>query len=66
MTQAGMFKAVVMSAGGLVSSETADEMRKWRREMGPMVFEGMLKEISLELVRARARTLRCEEGENER
>lgn len=42
--------------GGLVSTETADEMRKWRREMGPMAFEGMKKKRSLESVRARART----------
>ncbi|KIY31002.1 hypothetical protein I305_06618 [Cryptococcus gattii E566] len=45
-----------MSTGGLVSRETADEMRRWRKEMGPAVFEGMMSKISLELVRARART----------
>ncbi|OXC62029.1 hypothetical protein AYX13_07010 [Cryptococcus neoformans] len=55
-THSGLFKAVVMSTGGIVSRETADEMRRWRREMGPMAFEGMMKKISLELVRARART----------
>lgn len=51
-----MFKAVVMSIGGLVIQKTADEMRKWRRKMGPMVFEGMMKKISSELVRAKAMT----------
>ncbi|UOH80526.1 hypothetical protein LQV05_003180, partial [Cryptococcus neoformans] len=55
-THSGLFKAVVLSTGGLVSRETADEMRRWRKEMGPMAFEGMMKKISLELVRARART----------
>ncbi|AAW43042.1 hypothetical protein CND00010 [Cryptococcus deneoformans JEC21] len=55
-THAGVFKAVVMSTGGLMSRETADEMRKWRREMGHMAFEGMMRKMSLELVRARART----------
>lgn len=39
-----------------MSMETADEMRKWRREKGSAVFEGMMKKMSLELVRARART----------
>ncbi|UOH85594.1 hypothetical protein LQV05_002423 [Cryptococcus neoformans] len=48
-THSGLFKAVVLSTGGLVSRETADEMRRWRKEMGPMAFEGMMKKISLEL-----------------
>ncbi|OWZ80072.1 hypothetical protein C366_01460 [Cryptococcus neoformans Tu401-1] len=51
-----MFRAVVMSTGGIVSRETADEMRRWRKEMGPAAFEGMMRKISLKLVRARART----------
>lgn len=55
-THSGQFKAVMMSTGGLVSRETADEIRRWRREMGPMIFEGMVKKTSLEPVRARART----------
>ncbi|KAE8542258.1 hypothetical protein D1P53_001031 [Cryptococcus gattii VGV] len=55
-THSGQFKAVVMSTGGLLSRETADEMRRWRKEMSPAVFEGMMRKISLELVRARART----------
>lgn len=55
-TYSGMFKAVVMSTGGIVSRETADEMRRWRKEMGPAAFEGMMRKISLKLVRARART----------
>ncbi|OXC63234.1 hypothetical protein AYX13_06833 [Cryptococcus neoformans] len=55
-THSGMFKAVVMSTGGIVSRETVDEMRRWRKEMGPAIFEGMMRKISLELVRARART----------
>lgn len=38
-----------------MSRETAHEMRKWRREMGPMEFEEMMKKISLKLVRATAR-----------
>lgn len=45
-----------MSTGGIVSRETADEMRRWRKEMGPAAFEGMMRKISLKLVRARART----------
>lgn len=44
-----------MSTGGIVSRETADEMRRWTKEMGPATFEGMMRKISLELVRARAR-----------
>ncbi|ADV23184.1 Hypothetical protein CGB_F6630C [Cryptococcus gattii WM276] len=55
-THSGQFKAVVMSTGGLVSRETADEIRRWRKEMSPAVFERMMGKISLELVRARART----------
>ncbi|KAE8542727.1 hypothetical protein D1P53_001509 [Cryptococcus gattii VGV] len=55
-THSGQFKAVVMSTGGLLSRDTADEMRRWRKEMSPAVFEGMMRKISLELVRARART----------
>ncbi|OWZ79418.1 hypothetical protein C365_01679 [Cryptococcus neoformans Bt85] len=55
-THSGMFKAVVMSTRGIVSRETVDEMRRWRKEMGPAIFEGMMRKISLELVRARART----------
>lgn len=39
-----------------MNRETADEVSKWRREMGPAMFEGMVKKMSLELVRARART----------
>lgn len=54
-THSGPFKAVMMSTGGLVSRETADEIRKWRREMGPMIFKGMVKKTSSEL-RARAKT----------
>ncbi|OXH27439.1 hypothetical protein J008_04728 [Cryptococcus neoformans] len=54
-THSGMFKAVVMSTGGIVSRETADEMRRWRKKMGPAAFEGMTRKINLELVRARAR-----------
>ncbi|OXC62348.1 hypothetical protein C358_02258, partial [Cryptococcus neoformans MW-RSA852] len=40
----------------IASRETADEMRRWRKEMGPTAFEGMMRNISLELVRARTRT----------
>lgn len=55
-THSGQFKALMMSTGGLMSREMADEIRKWRREMGPTVSEGMVKKVSLEVVRARART----------
>ncbi|OWZ50108.1 hypothetical protein C349_01571 [Cryptococcus neoformans var. grubii Br795] len=46
-TYSGMFKAVVMSTGGIVSRETADEMRRWRKEMGPAAFEGMMRKSVL-------------------
>ena len=55
-THFGMFKAVVMSTGGIMSRETADVMRRWRKKMGPAAFEGMTRKTSLELVRTRART----------
>lgn len=43
-----------------MSRETADEMRRWRKKMGPAAFEGMTRKTSLELVRTRARTFAFE------
>ena len=49
------FRAIVLSAGGLMSSGTADEMVKWKREIGTVGFERIMRRISLELLKSRAR-----------
>jgi len=50
------FKPLVFSTGGLMSKETADEFRSWKGALGDSVFGRLGSAISLELVRARART----------
>lgn len=47
----------ILSTGGLVSKSTADEWKDWREMMPADSFERMEKRISVELVKARARTL---------
>ena len=49
------FRAIVMSTGGLVAREPADEVGKWKRELGEWTFEKMMGRISLELLKSRAR-----------
>ena len=49
------FRAIVMSTGGLVARETADEIGKWKKELGEWTFEKMMGRISLELLKSRAR-----------
>jgi len=44
-----------MSTGGLVARETADEIGKWKKELGEWTFEKMMGRISLELLKSRAR-----------
>jgi hypothetical protein len=50
------FKPLVFSTGGLMSKETADEVLSWKSVLGETVFGGLGSAISIELVRARART----------
>jgi len=50
------FKPLVFSTGGLMSKETADEFQSWKGALGDSVFGRLGSAISLELVRARART----------
>ncbi|OWZ35053.1 hypothetical protein C356_05200 [Cryptococcus neoformans c45] len=45
------------STGGLTSHETADELKAWREAMPEGVFLRQQRRISVELVKARARTL---------
>jgi len=52
----GNFKPLVFSTGGLLSKDTADEVRRWKRPMGEATFERMRMAVGLALVRARART----------
>jgi len=52
----GNFKPLVLSTGGLLSKDTADEVRRWKRPMGEATFERMRMAVGLALVRARART----------
>ncbi|ODO12145.1 hypothetical protein I350_00932, partial [Cryptococcus amylolentus CBS 6273] len=53
----GAFRPLVLSAGGLMSKETAVEMRSWRKGMEQEVWQGMQSRIGIELVKARGRTL---------
>ena len=46
-----------MSTGGLVARETADEIGKWKKELGEWSFEKMMGRISSELLKSRARLL---------
>lgn len=56
-----------MSTGGIVSRETADEMRRWRKEMGPAAFEGMMRKSVLNWLEQGLGHLRCEEeGKSEK
>jgi len=50
------FKPLVFSTGGLMSKETTDEVQSWKGALGDSVFGRLGSAISLELVRARART----------
>ncbi len=40
-------RAIVMSTGGLVARETADEIGKWKKELGEWTFDKMMGRISL-------------------
>lgn len=51
----GGFKPLVLSTGGLVSSETADEWKSWRKATPEAAFRWTQKRITIELVKARAR-----------
>ncbi len=51
---AGAFKLIVLSTGGLMSKDTADEIKRWKRPMGEAAFNRMLGAVSLALVRARS------------
>ncbi len=51
---AGSFKPIVLSTGGLMSKDTADEIKRWKRPMGEAAFNRMLGAVSLALVRARS------------
>lgn len=50
------FKPLVFSTGGLMSKETANEMASWKAALGDTVYGRLGTFISLELVKARART----------
>jgi hypothetical protein len=50
------FKPLVFSTGGLMSKETADEVQSWKGVLGDSIYGRLGSAISLELVRARART----------
>jgi len=50
------FKPLVFSTGGLMASETADEVRSWKAALGDTVFGRLGSAISVALVKARART----------
>lgn len=49
-------KPLVFSTSGLMAKETADEVLSWKAALGDAVFGGLDTAISLELVRAKART----------
>ncbi|UOH82395.1 hypothetical protein LQV05_005096 [Cryptococcus neoformans] len=53
----GVFKPLILSTGGLTSHGTADELKAWREAMPEGVFVRLQRRISIELVKARARTL---------
>ena len=50
------FKPLVFSTGGLMAKETADEVLTWKGVLGDTVFGRLGTAISIELVKARART----------
>jgi hypothetical protein len=50
------FKPLVFSTGGLMARETADEVLTWKSVLGDTVFGRLGTAISIELVKARART----------
>lgn len=52
-----VFKPLILSTGGLMSHGTADELKAWREAMPEGVFLCLQRRISIELVKARARTL---------
>ncbi|ODN82311.1 hypothetical protein L202_02590, partial [Cryptococcus amylolentus CBS 6039] len=53
----GAFRPLVLSAGGLMSEETAVEWRSWRKCLEQEVWQGLQSRVGIELVKARARTL---------
>ena len=50
------FKPLVFSTGGLMSKETTDEVQSWKGTLGDSGFGRLGSAISLEPVKARART----------
>lgn len=53
----GVLKPLILSIGGLMSHSTSDEWKVWREVMPEGVFLRLQRRMSVELVRARARTL---------
>lgn len=53
----GIFKPLILSIGGLMSHGMGGEWKSWRDAMPERVFLRMQRRISVELVKARARTL---------
>ena len=51
----GEFRALVISAGGLVEESSADELKRWKRDLDPVIYDRMMAKVSMELMRARAR-----------
>ena len=58
----GAFKPLVFSTGGLMARATADELKKWQGEMEPPVWDRMMTQLSLEFLKARARSFRMGRG----
>ena len=48
-------RPLVLSAGGLVAVNTANELRRWRDAMASPVWQTLTSRVSLDLVRARSR-----------
>ncbi|ODO07105.1 hypothetical protein I350_04474 [Cryptococcus amylolentus CBS 6273] len=53
----GAFRPLVLSAGGLMSEETAVDWQSWRKGMEKEVWHGMQSRVGIELVKARGRTM---------
>jgi hypothetical protein len=52
----GAFKPLVFSTGGLMAKGTADELRGWKLDLKTVVWESMMRAVSMSFVRSRART----------
>ena len=58
----GAFKPLVFSTGGLMARATAEELKKWQTELEPPVWDRMMTQLSLELLRARSRSFAMGRG----